>query len=671
MNIWDKFKNSEPEELAQEQDEKSVVAFVKGKLDEVRQQSQRTSSEGQWLTNSAYCIGLSGVYYDVQSRQFKNLGGPRTTIKRNRLHVNKILPTIQNRLARLCKNPPRWDVKPQTSDQSDKDAARLGTDVIQMVWDKQSLSVKRLDLMNWTQQAGHAYIKVSWDAESGEMLVDPMTGELDYEGDLRLDVVSPFELYPDPLATTLEDCSWVIQAKVRKLDYFKDHYGEKGAEVKEEGAWLLSASYEQRLNSMNTQNPSSGSNQGQMKNAAIEIAYYEKPSRKRPKGRMIVTANGVLLEDKELPAGKIPFVKFDDILVSGKYYSEAVVTHLRPIQDQYNRVIQKRAEWTNKLLAGKYIAARGSGLMQEALNDQSGEVLEYNTVPNAPPPQPMPIPVIPQYAYTEEDRLDAMMNYIAGISEVSRGELPSASIPAVGMQLLTEQDDTRIGIMVERHELSWAKVGQLILIYVQEFYKTPRKMKLAGQGGEYTVKEFTGADIKNNTDVIVVRGSTIPGSKTLRRQEIINVYQMGLLGDPNDPAVRQKVLGSLEYGDLAEVWKDQQLDKQQIKRQFEMMESGIAVTVDELDNHQLALVEYNRLRKTEKYDRFPEEVKVLFDAYKDAHIKAQMLLQNPELGMQDDFTQLAAAKNDLNLQAEQAIDEEQQSIEPPAPEMIQ
>jgi hypothetical protein len=263
------------------------------------------------------------------------------------------------------------------------------------------------------------------------------------------------------------------------------------------------------------------------------------------------------------------------------------------------------------------------------------------------------------------------MNYIAGISEVSRGELPSASIPAVGMQLLTEQDDTRIGIMVERHELSWAQVGQLILIYAQEFYKTPRKMKLAGANGEYTVKEFTGADIMNNNDVVVVRGSTIPGSKTLRRQEIINVYQMGLLGDPNDASVRQKVLGSLEYGDLAEVWKDQQLDMQQIKRQFEIMESGMPVEVNELDNHQLAIVEYNRLRKTEKFAQYPPDAVAAFDKYKEDHIRAQMLLQNPQLGMQEDFTQLAAQKNDLNLQAEQAIDAEQQSINPPEPEIMQ
>jgi len=233
-------------------------------------------------------------------------------------------------------------------------------------------------------------------------MVDPETGELEYEGNIRVDVVSAFEVFPDPLAKTLREAKWVVQAKVRKLDYFKERY-EKGHLVKEEDTWLLSAQYEQRINSMNvTGNGQQGSAMKQ-KNTAIEISYYERRSKKHPNGRLIIGANGVILEDKELPVGEIPFCKFDDIVVGGKYYSESIITHLRPLQDQYNRLLNKRADWVNRMLTGKYLSARGSELIAEALNDRSGEVVEYTPVPNAPPPTAMDTPPIPSYAYKEED----------------------------------------------------------------------------------------------------------------------------------------------------------------------------------------------------------------------------------------------------------------------------
>ena len=59
----------------------------------------------------------------------------------------------------------------------------------------------------------------------------------------------------------------------------------------------------------------------------------------------------------------------------------------------------------------------------------------------------------------------------------------------------------------------------------------------------YLVKDFTGDDLKDNFDVIVVRGSTIPNSKILHRQEILNAYSQGILGDLKDPRLREKEIG--------------------------------------------------------------------------------------------------------------------------------
>lgn len=600
----EKLRLGQPDPAATE-DEQKLVSHVKSKVDEIRASANRVAHEGNWMTNSAYLVGIDGVAFNSQTRTLQPVNRTAGYIRKNRLHVNKILPTIQNRLARLCKNPPRYEVLPNSPAVEDKEAARFSKQVLTALWDKLKLDEKRIPLLMWTQVCGHAYIKISWDLSAGELMTDPITGESDYQGDVTAEIISPFEIFPNPLAKTWEEVqnSWLVQCKVRTLDYFKTHYPEKGELVKEEEAWLLSVQYENRINSMNTRGPSQGSMQYNMKNAAIEMIKYEARSKEYPKGRMIVVANGVLLENKDLPIGEIPFAKYDDIVVGGKYYSEAIVTHLRPVQDQFNEVIRRRAEWTKKLLAGKYQAARGSGLHQEALNDESGEVVYYDVVPNAPNGvQAIQVPQIPQWAYQEEDRLDKFFNDISGISEVSRGTLPSASIPAIGMQLLTEQDDTRIGVMTEQHEHAFARVGSLILKYVEAYYKIKRKLKMVGRGLEYTVKEVSGDMLRGNTDVKVVRGSTKPGSKTLQTQEILNRFQLGLLGNPADPKTAERVNAMTEFGDTTEVFEDYGLDMAQIKRGIQKLEAGEDVQPHEMDNNALWVQELNRYRKSDKFE---------------------------------------------------------------------
>jgi hypothetical protein len=175
-------------------DEQKVVAYVRDKVDECRHSGSRIAYEAIWLTNIAYLLGFSGVSYDPVQRQFKNVDPSNKFIRRQRMKVNKILPTIQNRLARLCQSPPQYDVRPNSNSTEDKDAARLGLQIIESVFDKQRFDEKRQELFMTTQQYGYAFIQTCWDDELGEPMLDPDTGEFQgYEGEIRLDVLNPLE----------------------------------------------------------------------------------------------------------------------------------------------------------------------------------------------------------------------------------------------------------------------------------------------------------------------------------------------------------------------------------------------------------------------------------------------------------------------------------------------
>ncbi len=652
----------------QTEEAKTLVAFVKSKLEESRSSSARVAQEGINLTNIAYLCGFDSIYFDTNARSFKPLPSPSIFIKRNRVHVNRILPTIQNRLARLTKTAPRYDVRPNSSDEDDKNAARLAIQVLEQLWDQLQINRKRITLTMWLQQCGSSYFKVSWDPTLGRkhpMPVDTKkedgsverTYTLVAEGDIRVDICSFFEVFPEALAKYWVELNYLTQAKARPVSYFPDQYGEMGRLVQAEDVWLNSLQYEARINSLNTTTGSAGSPAQAMKNSAIECSYYEKPSKKHPRGRHIITANGVLLKDDILPIDEIPFVKFDDIIVGGKFNGEAVITHLRPLQDQLNKGKTMRAAFLNRMLTGKIIAPRGAGLAREAFNDQSGEIVTYDPVPNASEPKAFDMPTVPSYAFNEEEVLKSDINDTAGINEASRGQMPSSSIPAIGMQLLVEQDDTRIGVETEQHEHSYADLGRILLKFAAKHYKTDRLLKTAGNNHEYIVRNFVGSDLRDNFDVTVIRGSTLPGSKTLKRQEILNLYDRGLLGNPQEPLTRQNVMSMLEYGDDYQAWERQALRKAQVQRGIDMLKEGIKPPVSEFDDHTLWIQELDDFRISEKFQKLsPEAQGYLLETMNEHvnYIQEMMMPQtaqdpetNPELIPTD-----AAQQHEEELMAE-------------------
>lgn len=616
----------------QPQSEKDLCSYVVNEVNERRNTASRITSEGQWLTNAAYLLGFGNIYYDTSLRIYRPINLPVRATRGNRVEFNFILPNAQNRLARLTKSPPRYDVKPNSTNDEDREAARLGTYIIDQVWDMQRVNKKRLAMTMSMQQNGFAFLKTSWDPGLGPKIPLPSEdGSIKFQslGDVRIDVVSAFEIFPDLLAKSQDECTSLVHAKIRPISYFRTHYPERGHLVKPEGVWLQSLDYESRINSFNAQT-GTGSGNNFVKNSAIELMYYEYPNYKCPLGRHIIVANGVLLKDDVLPIDEIPFSKFDDILIGSRYNSESVITHSRNLQDQYNRNLTKRSQWVNRMLQGKYLAAKGHGLVKEALNDQSGEVVEFNPVPNAPPPSYLATPPIPQYAYQEDDYLKGMMNEVYGNQEIDKGNLPSAGIPAVGMQYLHELSDTRIGTVTENNEYAYADLGRHILKFVYKYYDYPRVLKMAGSGMEYAVKSFKGEDLRENFDVTVVRGSTLPGSKVLKRQEIINLHQGGYLGDPMDPKVRENVLNMLEYGDVAEAWKDHSLDQAQIQKHIKMIEDETEPPVSEFDNHPLIIQEMNRYRKSEKFDKLSDVSKQIMITTMERHLSYVVDMVAPE-----------------------------------------
>ena len=615
----------------QSQEAKDMVVFVRDTLESWRLNTTRITQESVALTNIAYLTGYDSVYFDSVQKQFRPVHYPSNFLRKNRVHYNKILPTIQTRLSMLMRSPPRYDVLPNSMDEDDKDRARLSKALLEQLWDECKINQQRAEMLMYMQQCGHAYFKACWDTERGrkKILKDGDRYHLVTEGDIRVGVSNFFEMFTDPLAKRWMDVDRIIEAKLRPLRYFRDYYGN-GHLIKAEDAWLNSLSYELKLPSFSNQSAAMGMNIEAMKNSAIEISYMEAPSKRHPLGKHIIIANDVQLKDGTLPIDELPYAKFDDIIIGGKFNSESTISHLRPLQDQLNRNLTTRSAWMNKLCHGKFLHARGHNLQEGALDDQSGEKVAYEVVPNAPPPAYLQVPSIPSYAYKEDETLNLAIDDISGVNQQSRGQMPSASIPAIGMQLLVELDASRIAGVTEMHEYGYADLGRIMLKFACKNYKTTRLVRMLGENMQYALREVTGEALKDHYNVRVIRGSTLPGSKVLKRQEIINLHQQGYFGPPQDPTVIENVLSQLEYGDETRFWKKQSIVKQQIYKAIDLIEKqGIKPVVSEFDKHHIWFDEFNDYRMSEKYERLNTQQKLIVMEVLEEHLMFMTEMTQP------------------------------------------
>ena len=56
---------------SQPQDEKDVVAFIRTKVEESRNNPSRVAFEQQTLTNTAYLLGYDSIYFDSRARTLR------------------------------------------------------------------------------------------------------------------------------------------------------------------------------------------------------------------------------------------------------------------------------------------------------------------------------------------------------------------------------------------------------------------------------------------------------------------------------------------------------------------------------------------------------------------------------------------------------------------------
>ncbi|MBP5372887.1 MAG: hypothetical protein J6Y44_01725 [Clostridia bacterium] len=570
--------------------EEDLVKAVKEDFENRR--NERRTLEQQWNLNLNYLMGNQYCEISPTGAVEEEDGG---FYWQNKNVYNHIAPIIETRLAKLSRVRPIMSVRASGSEDEDLKTAKISADVLNSTASRVDLDKVIASATLWSEALGTSFYKIMWNGESGRT-VGELDGERVFEGDVDIIAVSPYEIFPDSLFR--EDLSKVkslIHARAMSAFDVEQIYGVK-VDGEDIDVFSLDKS---RINAVGGNRITSSP----ARDSVIVIERFELPNKDYPNGRVVTIAGDKLLSVSELPylngvdgERDLPFVKQDAIAVPGSFFGVSVINRLIPLQRAYNAVKNRKHEFMNRVSVGVLTVEEGSvdtdALSEEGL--QPGKIIVYRQ--GSTPPREMAAQSVPLDFTYEEERLSNEFITISGVSEISRNSaIPANVTSGVALQVLVEQDDTRLSSTAENVRKAIKEVAKHVIRLFRQFASKLRMMKIAGDNKKVEVFYFSSSDLTSD-DVVFDTENELSYTPAQKRSMVMELLSSGLLSDKDgsmSPRTKAKVLEILGYGSLDNA---QDLTDLHIARADEenLRFKDEICPVEEFDDHETHIVEHTR-----------------------------------------------------------------------------
>lgn len=585
----DKSKEEKEKELR----EKSIVSEV---LEDFKiRQKERLKFERQWVLNMNFASG--NQYCDINSRG-ELVSDGKTFYWQNRGVYNHIAPILDSRLAKFSTVMPNVSVRPRTDDDKDVAGALIAEKLISETFKNSDFSSVSKKVTVWSETCGSGFYKVVWDGKSGN-LVGKVDGKNVYDGNPVIIPISPFEIFPDSIYNQeIEDCKSIIHAKAVGVEEVKRKYGVilKGEDV--------------GIYNLNKKGQTEVSGKDVLSNAVIVIERYDKPSEEYPNGRLITVAGERLLYEGELPFinGKngvrtFPFVKQNSFSNAGCFFGSSVVERLIPVQRAFNAVKNRKHEFLNRLSMGVMTVEDGSVDIDDLEEDglSPGKILVYRQGSKAP--EIMSEMNMPNDFNEEENKLINEFVIISGVSDVSSSATNATLTSGSALEILVEQDNSRLLMTAEEIRDSYLEVARQIVRLYAQFTVGFRAVK--GVDAENKPKIFY-ADGRAfaSDDVYLESENELLYSNRQKKDMIFKLYESGLLSDDEGklrPVIKEKVLSLLGYKDLDYKKGLSRLHEEKAQRENQLLLKN-EIAVDYIDDDNIHIDEHVRFMLSEYTD---------------------------------------------------------------------
>lgn len=574
---------------------KDIVEDVK--QDYIARRDARRSLEAQWQLNINFMMGNQYSY-------LASNGAVRQDEKQffwqEKEVFNHIAPIVETRISKIASKVPNITVVPASTDEADLESAKLSREIINSVANRLNLVDIEKTATTWSELCGTSFYKVVWNTNAGKFIAVDDLGNAIKEGDVEIEVVSPFEIFPDNLSCErLEDVKSIIHARAVDVDDIKHQWGVD-VDVEKINAFSLDnqsnnlggLGYDAHIKKV--ANISLGHH-------CVLIERYIRPTKSFPLGRLTIVAGNKLLFDGDLPyindetnGRTFPFVKQISNYMPGSFFGVSVVDRLIPLQRAYNAVRNRKHEYFNRSVLNVLAVEDGSvdtdALEVEGLSP--GKVLVYRQ--GSKVPEIMQNPKMTIDFDSEEERLLGEFKTVSGVSDMMTDSYAQyTNMSGVALELLAEQDNARLSTAIDSTKLAIKTIAKYVLRLYKQYAEMPRLIKI-NNGSNVKIYYWNKNEISSD-DVVFDTSSEVSDSLGQKRTMLLDLIKQGLLFD-NDgkfsQSMRKKCLDLLGFGTWENTTDLNSLQIDKAKEENINIFGGGEAEILPVDDHQIHIDEH-------------------------------------------------------------------------------
>lgn len=470
-------------------EEKKTLKLVNRLFEQAK--AHRKKYDQKWLDN----------YKMFRGKQWKE---QRPSYRHSEV-INLIFQNIQGSVPILTDSKPKITFLPQ--EPSDFELSEILNQVCDSDWEKNGW----LSVLTECLYDSHIYGTMFGDICYDQKLEDGA-------GAIVSESADPFYCYPDPEARNLNDRRgrYFIYAEPVDVDVLKKEYPDKASYIKPD-LQDINQGDKTDLSQVRFKSPTDtrvivegeSHYDASARNRVLKITLWikddevieeEKPRLseagepmidpltgqpmveyeqrlKYPKGRKVVVACGMVLEDGPNPYedGKFPYIKGVNYLLPREFWGMSDVEQLESPQKIFNKLVSFALDVLTLMGNPIWVVDTAAGIDTDNLINRPGLIVEKE--PGTEVRREEGVQLQP-YVLQMIDRMKVWFDDVSGNSDVSRGATPGDVTAASAVTALQEAAKTRSrqkSRLIDDFLQQW---GQLYLSRVFQFYTAPRVYRL-------------------------------------------------------------------------------------------------------------------------------------------------------------------------------------------------
>jgi len=474
------------------------------------------------------------------------------------INTNYVFGTIETIRPIMVDNNPRFQVFPRTPEGREK--SHVVDKALSYEFDRERVSKKLMDQLVVMLVYGTAVFYVGYDNK---------------QNDINMIPINPMNIFPDPLATSIEDAEYVIYAKYMHVNTLKELFPNKAEDLI--GGDI---SYSELVND-NDKNAATINNQvlvcemwtRDYTSIDVEEDGASSSKRKYPNGRVITACPelGIILSDRAnaFKDGRFPFILLKDYDVPFKFWGDGEVKRLLSPQQYMNELNNSIIDNAKATANMPWIIDKNSGIAKNALTNRPGLVIRKTPGSEVRREQ---APSMPVYVSNKVMELKEDIEQISGVYDTLKGNSEKGVYTAQGILALQEAGQARIRMKVKNLEHALGEMACLWYKRMLQFWNGERWVRVTKNNGSPDYAKVDKDIFEFDYDISIVAGSTMAINKGAMLDLMIRLGQT--IGEDGLPVVdREAVLQYIPQVDAGELMKrqKQRADKAQKQQEQQMI----------------------------------------------------------------------------------------------------